>query len=80
MATREVLTLRLHTTIKSVLRLAGITLVLLGAYNMFAPVATSLPLYAPYRFGAVMTVSKDAVIHAGDVFAMASGAVLAWFI
>jgi len=77
----EVALIRARHTIKSLLRIAGILLVLLGAYNMLlAPVMAMDPI-APYRQGVPVLVSEQGGgYYLGDVAVIAIGAVVAWLV
>jgi len=77
----EAALIRARHTIKSLLRIAGILLVLLGAFNMLlAPVLMMDPI-APYRQGMPILVSQQGGGYfLGDVAVIAIGAVIAWIV
>jgi len=77
----EVALIRARHSIKSLLRIAGILLVLLGAFNMLlAPVLMMDPI-APYRQGMPILVSQQGGGYfLGDIAVIAIGAVIAWIV
>jgi hypothetical protein len=77
----EVVWIRARHTIKSLVRIAGILLVLLGAYNMLLAPALLMEPIAPYRQGLPILVSEQGGGYfLGDVAIIAIGAVIAWFV
>jgi hypothetical protein len=73
--------IRGRTVAKTLLRLCGIGLVLLGAFNMFAAPALDVAAVAPYRaFGLVDAARDGTVFYLGDVLVMGVGAAVAWFV
>lgn len=75
----EVAGLKLRNQIKFLVRIAGLALVLLGAYNMFlGPVNGAL--FVEYRqLGLIMSQQGQSAFFLSDVVVMAVGAVIAWF-
>jgi len=68
-------------TFKSIFRIAGILLVLLGAYNMLLAPVMEMGAIAPYRQGLPVLVSENGGgYYLGDVAVIAIGAIVAWFV
>jgi len=75
----EVFYLRSKGWTRTGIRLLGIALVLLGAYNLLAaPVLQAQPI-APYRELGLVIFRRGAY-YLGDMLIMAVGAILTWFV
>lgn len=75
----EVFWIRGRGTLRTVLRALGIGLVILGAFNFFTPVLAVEPL-ALYPRSEVWATTTTGYIAFEDLIAMATGAIVAWFV
>jgi hypothetical protein len=77
----EVTGLRLRGTTKNIVRLLGIGLVLLAAYNALLVPVYDVPSLALYRFSATpVAAGQFTYIFVEDVAAALLGAAVAWFV
>jgi len=75
----ETIYIRSRTWFKTVIRLLGLALVLLGVYNMFLVPLFELQTVAPYRiFGPTMNPWEGGY-YLGDALIICIGAAIAWF-
>lgn len=72
----EVLYIRARGWLRFALQLAGVAILLIGAYNMLAAPVLDVPVVAPYRglFGTV--IHESSILYIGDFVCMALGAIL----
>jgi len=65
--------------LRLILQIAGIALLLLGAYNLMIVPVLQTELWAPYRmFGAVYSSKEEVGFYLGDFVVMAVGAIVVW--
>jgi len=76
----ETLGIRFRSLFKTLVRIAGIGLVLLGVYNMFLVGLLDMSVIAPYRQWGLIFTGKQSAYYLGDVLVMAVGAIIAWFV
>lgn len=76
----ETLGIRFRSLLKTLVRLAGIGLVLLGVYNMFLVGLLDVGVIAPYRQWGLIFTGNQSAYYLGDVLVMAVGAIIAWFV
>jgi len=69
----EVALIRARHSIKSLLRIAGILLVLLGAFNMFGTRLLDVEPVAPYRIFGVEVLQNGYGYYLGDAFVICLG-------
>jgi len=68
--------IKLLTQTRSLLRLLGVAIVILGAYHMLLPIVLEVPTWAPWReFGRIA-----AGVFLGDVLLIATGAAMTGFL
>ena len=77
----ETVAIRTRGWIRLSLSLAGIALVLVGAWNLLlAPTLGTNPFLSEYRrFLLVLVVSDGGILHLADIVLVGVGAVVAWF-
>jgi hypothetical protein len=76
----EIYGTRAKAKLRLVLQIAGIALVILGAYNLLIAPAMQTELWAPYRmFGSVYSSKEEVGFYIGDFVAMAAGAAVVWW-
>lgn len=77
----DVTKVRARHSIKSLVRIVGILMVLLGAFNLLVAPALLLEPIAPYRQGLPIMVSDTGGgYYLGDIALIAVGAILASFV
>lgn len=81
----ETAAIRGRTLVRSVVQVAGVVAVLLGAYNLLLYPSVGETLWVGYRSVLPMVTAAGSsdgggIIAVSDVILMAVGAVLAWFV
>jgi hypothetical protein len=76
--TAEIYHIRTKSWLRFSVAVAGLILVFLGVYNMFAPLLFDVNAFRFYRFATPVVFDRGA-FYFEDIAAMAVGAVMAWW-
>jgi hypothetical protein len=78
----EVAKIRFGGIVRNLVRLVGLVAVFLGAYHLLGPfIDPTLPMWAPWRvIGARPLLGSGAIYYPADVFMIAIGTFLTWFV
>jgi len=76
----EVGWIRLRSLLRTLVRLFGVGVVLLGIWNMFGAAMLDMNAVAPYRIWGLVRVGEMSAYYIGDALLMMAGAAIAWFV